>query len=45
MTNAIRRESFPVMTPPSPPHDLRILAELERKVLWLASWTIHHANH
>jgi pyruvate dehydrogenase E1 component len=25
--------------------DLRILAELERKVLWLASWTIHHANH
>jgi pyruvate dehydrogenase E1 component len=25
--------------------DLRILAELERKVLWLASWTIHQANH
>ena len=25
--------------------DLRILAELERKVLWLASWTIHYANH
>src|SRR5580704_5542601 len=25
--------------------DLRLLAELERKVLWLASWTIHHANH
>jgi pyruvate dehydrogenase E1 component len=25
--------------------DLRILTELERKVLWLASWTIHHANH
>ena len=24
---------------------MRILAELERKVLWLASWTIHHANH
>ena len=24
---------------------LRILAELERKVLWLASWTIHNANH
>ncbi len=22
-----------------------ILAELERKVLWLATWTIHHANH
>ncbi len=25
--------------------DLSILGELERKVLWLASWTIHHANH
>ncbi|HXW41189.1 MAG TPA: transketolase [Xanthobacteraceae bacterium] len=27
------------------PADLAILTELERKVLWLASWTIHHANH
>src|ERR1044072_3564835 len=26
-------------------NDLKILAELERKVLWLSSWTIHHANH
>jgi pyruvate dehydrogenase E1 component len=26
-------------------HDLAILDELERKVLWLATWTIHHANH
>ncbi len=25
--------------------DLAILSELERKVLWLASWTIHNANH
>src|SRR5919204_3455519 len=25
--------------------ELGILAELEKKVLWLASWTIHHANH
>ncbi|MBY0381372.1 MAG: transketolase [Xanthobacteraceae bacterium] len=24
---------------------LTMLAELERRVLWLASWTIHHANH
>src|SRR6186713_394345 len=24
---------------------LAILHELEKKVLWLASWTIHHANH
>ena len=28
-----------------PIKDLAILAELERKVLWLATWTIHHANH
>jgi pyruvate dehydrogenase E1 component len=26
-------------------HVLATLSELERKVLWLASWTIHHANH
>src|ERR1700710_463565 len=25
--------------------DLAILRALERKVLWLASWTIHNANH
>src|ERR1044072_9491355 len=25
--------------------DLAILTELEKKVLWLSSWTIHHANH
>jgi pyruvate dehydrogenase E1 component len=24
---------------------LEILRELERKVLWLASWTVHNANH
>src|SRR5256885_7414726 len=24
---------------------LAILAELEKKVLWLASWMVHHANH
>src|SRR5213082_1502361 len=23
----------------------RMLMELERKVLWLSSWTVHHANH
>jgi pyruvate dehydrogenase E1 component len=33
------------MTLPIPSRDLSILAELERKVLWLAAWTIHHANH
>ncbi len=25
--------------------DLGLLAELERKILWLATWTIHNANH
>ena len=25
--------------------DLAILSELERKILWLATWTIHNANH
>jgi pyruvate dehydrogenase E1 component len=31
---------------PNPTADeLRLLGELEKKVLWLASWTIHHANH
>src|SRR5690348_1151438 len=25
--------------------DIEILRELEKKVLWLASWTIHNANH
>ncbi len=29
----------------SPARDLAILADLEKKVLWLASWTIHNANH
>src|SRR5262245_40846236 len=24
---------------------LKILSELEKKVLWLSSWTIHNANH
>ncbi|HET8726452.1 MAG TPA: transketolase, partial [Alphaproteobacteria bacterium] len=39
-----------VTAPSSVPTDtraaaLRCLEALERKVLWLASWTIHHANH
>src|SRR6202167_5120073 len=28
-----------------PAKDFAILNELERKVLWLATWTIHNANH
>ncbi len=32
-------------TPPATaPRDLAILRALERKVLWLSSWMIHHAN-
>ena len=33
------------MTSPSLQRDLPILTALERKVLWLATWTIHQANH
>src|ERR1700719_121330 len=36
------------MSKPSTPisaTELEILKALEKKVLWLASWTIHHANH
>jgi len=28
-----------------PDHQLACLRALERKILWLSSWTIHHANH
>ncbi len=24
---------------------LRVLREIEKKLLWLACWTVHHANH
>jgi pyruvate dehydrogenase E1 component len=30
---------------PGPASRLQILTELERKVLWLSTWTIHNANH
>src|SRR5713226_2721782 len=33
------------MTTIAPVHRLRLLRELERKVLWLSAWTVHHANH
>ena len=32
-------------TPFAVKDDLAILREIERRVLWLSSWTIHHANH
>jgi len=25
--------------------DMAVLADLERKILWLATWAIHNANH
>ncbi|MBM3568626.1 MAG: transketolase [Alphaproteobacteria bacterium] len=28
-----------------PPRDLAMLQALEKKLLWLSTWTIHHANH
>ena len=36
--------------PEAIPHDvgdgaLRCLQDLENRVRWLSSWTIHHANH
>ena len=37
----------PRTLPGTPPAavDLPVLEEIERKVRWLATWTIHHANH
>src|SRR5207253_4254542 len=32
-------------TMPMQPERLDLLSALTRKVLWLSSWTIHHANH
>jgi pyruvate dehydrogenase E1 component len=26
-------------------HELALLSDLERRILWLSSWMIHHANH
>jgi pyruvate dehydrogenase E1 component len=33
------------MTTLAPVQRLKLLREMERKVLWLSAWTIHHANH
>ena len=32
-------------TPSAQSQRLDLLTALARKVLWLSSWTIHHANH
>src|SRR5258706_5621218 len=33
------------MTQPTPARDLATLTEFEAKVLWLATWPVHQANH
>ncbi len=43
-------DTSPALLAPAPAESertrrLRLLRELERKVLWLSAWTIHHANH
>ena len=42
-------QPMPLRRAPTPnlvaPHTLDLLTEIERKVLWLACWTIHNANH
>jgi len=40
---AAARRNLPEAMPG--PDDIRMLEEIERKVLWLASWMIHNANH
>jgi len=38
--------SLPTAAPVLEPADrLAVLRDLERRILWLACWTIHHANH
>ena len=39
------RRDRSVTQPAIDPYDLKILHDLERKVMWLSTWTIHNANH
>src|SRR5215207_5434152 len=43
--HAIGPQAGRMKTMPVKADRLKLLAELERKVLWLATWTIHNANH
>ena len=38
---------LPILAPPARPAtpDLALLSAIERKLLWLSAWMIHHANH
>ncbi len=40
-----RAGALPVAPRTAPPDIERCLSALERKVLWLSTWMIHHANH
>ncbi len=42
-TIATARSGQPTM--PNEAERLRLLRAIERKLLWLSAWTIHHANH
>lgn len=35
----------PIRKAPDPAQRLRLLHQMERKLLWLSAWMIHHANH
>src|SRR6201998_4081422 len=41
----LSNESFGACAMAIEPARLELLSSLARKVLWLSSWTIHHANH
>lgn len=41
----IEKNKQAAIAPVPTEHELSMLAEIEKKVRWLASWTIHHANH
>ncbi len=43
MSTALSDASIPARVAAADRHT--VLRELEKKVLWLASWTIHNANH
>ena len=45
MNDVSPARAAPSAAPAADPQTLACLEALERKVLWLSSWTIHHANH
>ena len=45
MASSVRAIADPPSPAPAGRGDLARLAAIERKVAWLAAWTVHHANH